>query len=102
MAKPASLAQWLSSTFTGLRAPHLRPLPPANDDASKSIDLIVDVCCAAIQEGLTERQAEKVDMEAAGEGAKGKKKATKARVEKVEAPKEEDKAEVQKEDEQEA
>ena len=75
---------------------------PANDDATKSIELIIGTCCAAIQEGLTERQAEKVDMEAAGEGAKGKKKATKARVEKVEAPKEEDKAEVQKEDEQEA
>ena len=94
---------------------------PANDDATKSIELIIDVCCAAIQEGLTERQAEKVDMEAAGEGPKTKKKATKARVQKVdevaeeksevepaevekkeEANKEEDKAEVQKENEPEA
>lgn len=58
---------------------------PANDDATKSIELIIGTCCAAIQEGLTERQAEKVDMDAAGEGAKPKRKATKARVEKVEA-----------------
>ena len=58
---------------------------PANDDATKSIELIIGTCCAAIQEGLTERQAEKVDMDAAGEGSKPKRKATKARVEKVEA-----------------
>jgi small subunit ribosomal protein S2 len=32
---------------------------PANDDASKSILLITDVVCNAIQEGLTERKAEK-------------------------------------------
>ena len=57
---------------------------PANDDATKSIEVILDACCAAMQEGLEERKAEKVDMEAAGEGAanKGKKKATKARLDK--------------------
>jgi small subunit ribosomal protein S2 len=32
---------------------------PANDDASKSISLIIDVVCGAIEEGLTERKAEK-------------------------------------------
>ena len=32
---------------------------PANDDASKSISLIVDVVCNAIQEGLSERKVEK-------------------------------------------
>lgn len=32
---------------------------PANDDAAKSIELIVDVLCAAIQEGLNERKLEK-------------------------------------------
>ena len=32
---------------------------PANDDAAKSISYIVDVCCAAIQEGLEERKLEK-------------------------------------------
>ena len=32
---------------------------PANDDAAKSIELIVDVLCNAIQEGLNERKLEK-------------------------------------------
>ncbi|MFH0761584.1 MAG: 30S ribosomal protein S2 [Bacteroidota bacterium] len=36
---------------------------PANDDASKSIFLITDVICKAIEEGLNERKAEK-DKEA--------------------------------------
>ena len=40
---------------------------PANDDATKSIELIMDVVCGAIAEGVEERKAEKVDMEAAGE-----------------------------------
>ena len=31
---------------------------PANDDAAKSIELITDVLCAAIQEGLNERKLE--------------------------------------------
>jgi len=41
---------------------------PANDDASKSIELILDTVCAAMSEGLEERKAEKVDTVAAGEG----------------------------------
>ncbi len=32
---------------------------PANDDASKSISLIVDILCQAIEEGLSERKIEK-------------------------------------------
>ena len=40
---------------------------PANDDASKSIEVIVTACCDAIAEGLEERKVEKIDMEAAGE-----------------------------------
>ena len=40
---------------------------PANDDATKSIEVILDAVCGAISEGLEERKAEKVDMEAAGE-----------------------------------
>ena len=40
---------------------------PANDDASKSVEVILDACCAAISEGLEERKIEKVDAEAAGE-----------------------------------
>lgn len=41
---------------------------PANDDASKSIELILDTVCAAMAEGLEERKVEKVDTQAAGEG----------------------------------
>ncbi len=70
---------------------------PANDDATKSIEVILDACCAAIAEGLEERKAEKVDMEAAGEGEgeeapkarPARKRTPKARVEKTEAPAEE-------------
>ena len=40
---------------------------PANDDASKSVEVILDACCAAISEGLEERKAEKADSEAAAE-----------------------------------
>mgnify|MGYP004553081201 CR=1 FL=1 len=40
---------------------------PANDDASKSIDVILEACCAAIAEGLEERKAEKADAEAAAQ-----------------------------------
>ena len=38
---------------------------PANDDASKSIELILDTVCNAMNEGLEERKAEKVDTAAA-------------------------------------
>ena len=69
---------------------------PANDDATKSIEVILDACCAAIAEGLEERKAEKVDMEAAGEGEEeapkarpARKRTAKARVEKTEASAEE-------------
>lgn len=41
---------------------------PANDDASKSIELIVGSLVAAMNEGLEERKAEKVDTVASGEG----------------------------------
>ena len=40
---------------------------PANDDASKSIELVLDTVCAAMAEGLEERKAEKVDAPAEGE-----------------------------------
>lgn len=60
---------------------------PANDDANKSVEVILDACCGAIAEGLEERKAEKVDAEAAGEAngenAEGKserKRASRARV----------------------
>ena len=52
---------------------------PANDDAAKSISLVIDIMCQAIAEGLNERKAEKdkdsaqSDRESAPEGGrKGK------------------------------
>ncbi len=64
---------------------------PANDDASKSVEVILDACVAAIAEGLEERKAERIDAEAAAEkGEKGKKAAKQsARVEEEEAEAEE-------------
>jgi len=44
---------------------------PANDDATKSISLIIDTVAAAIQEGLTERKIEK-EKDAASEPKKDK------------------------------
>ena len=41
---------------------------PANDDATKSVEVILDACCAAIAEGLEERKVEKVDAPEAAEG----------------------------------
>ena len=41
---------------------------PANDDATKSVEVILGAVCEAMNEGLQERKAEKVDAEAAGEG----------------------------------
>ena len=38
---------------------------PANDDATKAIDLILSAVCDAIKEGLEERKVEKADEEAA-------------------------------------
>lgn len=61
---------------------------PANDDATKSVEVILDACIAAMAEGIEERKAEKVDVEAAGEAAPAKKAprkgASKARAEKAE------------------
>ena len=64
---------------------HIDYVIPANDDATKSIELIIGTCCEAIKEGLEERKAEKIDMEAAGEApaTKGKRKASKARLDKA-------------------
>ena len=38
---------------------------PCNDDASKSIEIVLDTVCAAMAEGLEERKAEKADAPAA-------------------------------------
>ena len=45
---------------------------PANDDATKSIELILSVVCGAINEGLEERKVEKADQEANAEKKEGK------------------------------
>lgn len=37
---------------------------PANDDATKSVEVILNAVCAAIQEGIEERKVEKIDTEA--------------------------------------
>jgi small subunit ribosomal protein S2 len=42
---------------------------PANDDATKSIEVIVDALCIAITEGLEERKVEKIDAPVAEEEA---------------------------------
>ncbi|HPG33692.1 MAG TPA: 30S ribosomal protein S2 [Lentimicrobium sp.] len=46
---------------------------PANDDASKSISLIIEYVAAAIEEGLEERKLEREKEGAAGKDKKGKK-----------------------------
>ena len=91
---------------------------PANDDATKSIDVILTAVCEAIKEGLEERKVEKADEEAAQqqaeEGKEGKegeaapatkerrtrvrKAAPKAEAEKVAEVKEEAPAEEAKEE----
>lgn len=40
---------------------------PANDDATKSVEVILGAVCQAMSEGLEERKAEKVDTEATGD-----------------------------------
>ena len=59
---------------------------PANDDASKSIELILGAVCSAMTEGLEERKVEKVDIAAAeGEEAVPVKKARVSRTRKAAA-----------------
>ena len=43
---------------------------PANDDSAKSIEVILDACIAAINEGLEERKVEKADADAAAASQK--------------------------------
>ncbi len=63
---------------------------PANDDATKSIEVVMNAVCEAMNEGLQERKAEKVDAEAAGEGeAPKRERRTKAAIKKAPAKKEE-------------
>ncbi|MGM9796291.1 MAG: 30S ribosomal protein S2 [Parabacteroides sp.] len=64
---------------------------PANDDATKSVEVILGAICEAMNEGLQERKAEKQDAEAAGEAQKKERKA-KAPVKKERTKKEDDEA----------
>lgn len=63
---------------------------PANDDATKSIEVILNVVCAAIQEGLEERKIEKIDAEAAAAEKTSEPKPKKSRVSKRPRTKKED------------
>jgi len=60
---------------------------PANDDSTKAIELIMDACSKAINEGLEERKAEKVDMEEAGEGEEKAEKPARKRIARARAEK---------------
>ena len=62
---------------------------PANDDASKSIDIILATVCEAIKEGLEERKVEQIDNKDA-EGDEESKDAPKPRRQRVRRPKAED------------
>lgn len=64
---------------------------PANDDATKSIEVILDVLCKAIQEGLEERklEKEKADAEAPAAEEKGAAPARKLRTRRVKVEEEE-------------
>lgn len=66
---------------------------PANDDATKSVEVILGAICEAMNEGLQERKAEKIDTEAAGEGeAPRRERKAKAAVKKERTKKEDDEA----------
>lgn len=57
---------------------------PANDDATKSVEVILTACCNAIAEGLEERKAEK--GEEAAEGEEKTEKPRRERIRKVAKP----------------
>ena len=66
---------------------------PANDDATKSVEVILGAICEAMNEGLQERKAEKIDTEAAGEGEGAKRERKgKATVKKERTKKEDEEA----------
>ncbi|MDD2962292.1 MAG: 30S ribosomal protein S2 [Muribaculaceae bacterium] len=60
---------------------------PANDDASKSVELILGTICAAMAEGLEERKIEKVDSAAAAAVAEGEEIAPKKERTRIRKPK---------------
>ncbi len=78
---------------------------PANDDATKAIELILDAVCGAIREGLEERKVERADEEAAKaqqEGENAPKRERRQRVRKGGKAQEENAEEAALEKEEEA
>ena len=62
---------------------------PANDDASRSIEIVLDALCSAMAEGLQERSVEKADAEDKEEGAEanpGKRRRVRRSAPAAEAP----------------
>ena len=60
---------------------------PANDDASKSIEVILDAVCGAMAEGLEERKVEKIDTpEDKEDDAAGKRRRVRRNEERAAAP----------------
>ena len=67
---------------------------PANDDASKSISLIIDIMCKAIEEGLGDRKVEKEkDGEVKEKPARREGRSTARKVRSVRLEKKEEKEE---------
>ncbi len=58
---------------------------PANDDASKSIEIVLNAVCDAINEGLEERKAEKIDVPAEEVAAEAAPKRERRRVRRADA-----------------
>ncbi|MDR0428944.1 MAG: 30S ribosomal protein S2 [Tannerellaceae bacterium] len=65
---------------------------PANDDATKSVEVILGAVCEAINEGLQERKAEKADSESADDVAPRRERKAKATAKKERTKKEDDEA----------
>ncbi|MDR1203781.1 MAG: 30S ribosomal protein S2 [Tannerellaceae bacterium] len=65
---------------------------PANDDATKSVEIILGAVCEAINEGLQERKAEKTDSEATDESAPRRERKAKSTAKKERTKKEDDEA----------
>ncbi len=66
---------------------------PANDDATKSVEVILGAVCDAIKEGLEERKVEKIDSAAAAEeGSEAPKRERKSKAKKEIIAKEDEEA----------
>jgi small subunit ribosomal protein S2 len=56
---------------------------PANDDATKSVEVILGAICEAMKEGMEERKAEKIDTESADEAAPRRERRTRTAAKKT-------------------